>query len=68
MEFDDFENLKPAYDALPEDKKNTFKVIFEDGDVMSNKNALYMWFHENYDDKEFLAETKGKVEAFIAEN
>ena len=56
------------FDQLPDDKKNTFKEIFDGSDVMSNKTSFSMWLNESSDDAEYLAEAKGKVEAFMAEN
>ena len=65
---DHFDNFKPLFDQLPDDKKNTFKEIFDGSDVMSNKTSFSMWLNESSDDAEYLAEAKGKVEAFMAEN
>ena len=65
---DHYDNFQPMYNALPDDKKNTFKAIFDDTDVMNNKTSLSMWLNENSDDADFMAECKTKVEAFMAEN
>ena len=55
---DCFDSFKPQYDALPDDKKNTFKSFFDESDVMANKSSFSMWLNESMDDTDYLAETK----------
>ena len=53
-----FDEFKPMYDQLPEDKKATFKAIFDDADVMMAKTSFNMWFNESSDDADYMAESK----------
>ena len=55
---DYFDAFKPQYDALPDDKKNTFKTIFDGSDVMGKKTSFNMWFNESSDDTDYLADAK----------
>ena len=65
---DKFAEFKPQYDQLPDDKKNQFKQIFDDSDVMMAQTSFNMWFNENSDDADYMAEAKNKLMAFMAEN
>ena len=51
---DKFDEFKPQYDQLPADKKNTFKAIFDDSDVMNSKVSFNMWFNENSEDMDYM--------------
>ena len=54
---EEFDNVKPMYENLDEDKKTQFKALFEGTDVMQSKSSLESWLNENEDDDEFLNET-----------
>ena len=63
-----FDEYKPQYDQLSDEKKNRLKAIFEETPIMESKHILEMWITENCDDEEFIAETFSQLQAFLAEN
>ena len=44
---DQFDNMKSMYDALDANNKSAFKAIFDDNDIMQNKNTFQMWLNES---------------------
>ena len=65
---DEFDNFKPMYEQLPQDKKNTFKEIFDGADVMNSKVSFNMWFNENSEDMGYMGDSKNSVLSFMQEN
>ena len=63
-----FDAMKPMYDALPGDKKSSFQSIFDDTDVMNSKASFQMWFNENSEDTEYMGQAKSQLQAFMSEN
>ena len=65
---DEFNKVKPLYDALPEDKKTEFKEIFDGMDVMRDATTFESWKNENEDDPEGLATAMDSVVSFLENN
>ena len=65
---DQFDNLQPMYDSLDDGKKQEFQAIFDDNNIMSNKNAFQMWLNECDGDLEILGEAQDKLRSFMSAN
>ena len=63
-----FEQIKPKYDALPDDQKANLRTIFDDEDVMASQSSAKMWYNENFGDDEIFATKKEQVLAFMSAN
>ena len=64
----EFNNVKPLYDGLSEDKKTEFKAIFDGMDVMRDPTTFESWKNENEDDPEGLEAAMDSVVTFLENN